>query len=69
MREMLFRGREKGGTKWFEGDLSYLVHDGRRGYIFPPQGYDSPDRYEVDLETVGQYIGLDDKNGRYLKAT
>ena len=63
MREILFRGREKGGTKWFEGDMSYLVHDKCACYIFPPDGYDSPDRYEVDPYTVGQYTGLTDKNG------
>ena len=63
MREILFRGREKGGTKWFEGDMSYLVHDKCACYIFPPNGYDSPDRYEVDPATVGQYTGLTDKNG------
>ena len=66
MREILFRGREKGGAKWFEGDLSFLVHDKIKCYIFPPDGYDSPDRYEVDPETVGQYTGLDDKNGRKI---
>ena len=63
MREILFRGREKGGAKWFEGDMSYLVHDKRKCYIFPPDGYDSPDRYEVDPATAGQYTGLTDKNG------
>lgn len=66
MRELIFRGREKGGTKWFEGDLSYLVHDRQKCYIFPPEGYDSPDRYEVDPATVGQYTGLKDKAGRKI---
>ncbi len=64
MREMVFRGREKGGTKWFEGDLSYLVHNRQKCYIFPPEGYDSPDRYEVDPATVGQYTGLTDQNDK-----
>ena len=56
-RELFFRGRQKGGKEWLEGDLSYLVHDKRECYIFPPDGYDSPDNYEVDPATVGQYVG------------
>ncbi len=64
MREILFRGRQKGGTEWFEGDLSFLVHDKRECYIFPPDGYNSPDCYEVDPDTVGQYTGSKDKNGK-----
>lgn len=63
MRKIIFRGRKKGGLEWFEGDLSYLVHDKRECYIFPPDGYNSPEWYEVDPATVGQYTGLKDKNG------
>lgn len=63
MRKILFRGRKKNGTEWFEGDLSYLVHDKRECYIFPPNGYNSPDCYEVAPATVGQFTGLTDKNG------
>ncbi len=65
-REILFRGRKKGGTEWFEGDLSYLVHDKRECYIFPADGYNSPDWYEVDPATIGQYTGLSDKNGKKI---
>lgn len=66
MREILFRGRQKGGTEWFEGDLSHLVHSKRECYIFPPDGYNSPDWYEVDPATVGEYTGMTDKNGRRI---
>ena len=65
-REILFRGRQKGGKEWFEGDLSYLIHDKRECYIFPPDGYNSPDNYEVDPATVGQYTGLTDKTGKKI---
>lgn len=65
-REILFRGRKKGGTEWFEGDLSYLVYDKRECYIFPADGCNSPDWYEVDPDTVGQYTGLSDKNGKRI---
>lgn len=65
MREILFRGKKKSDGEWVEGDLSYHVHDGEV-YIFPGNGYDSPDRYEVDPKTVCQYTGLTDKNGRKI---
>ncbi len=62
-REILFRGRQLNGTEWFEGDLSHVIHDGGRCYVFPADGYNSPDWYEVNPTTVGQYTGLTDKNG------
>lgn len=61
-REILFRGKRLNGDGWAYGDLSYHVHDGEV-YVFPGDGYDSPDFYEVDHNTVGQYTGLTDKNG------
>ena len=59
MREILFRG--KAGAKWTYGDLWHL-NDGRStvrkdGELFP---------YEVIPETVGQYTGLNDKNGKMI---
>ena len=59
MREIIFRG--KASTKWVYGDLRHL-NDGRvavrkDGEIYP---------YEVIPETVGQYIGFTDKNGKKI---
>lgn len=59
MREILFRG--KAGAKWVYGDLWHL-NDGRAtvrkdGELFP---------YEVIPDTVGQYTGLEDKNGKKI---
>lgn len=59
MREILFRG--KANVKWVYGDLWHL-NDGRvtirkDGEIYP---------YEVITETVGQYTGLEDTNGKKI---
>ena len=59
MREILFRG--KGNIEWVYGDLRHL-NDGRvairkDGEIYP---------YEVIPETVGQYTGLTDNNGKKI---
>lgn len=65
MREILFRGKCLNGDGWVCGDLSYHVHNGEV-YVFPEDGYNSPDCYEVDPATVGQYTGLQDKNGNKI---
>ena len=63
MREILFRGKRLDTGEWVEGDLvrSYLkmgnacITDFSKGIVFG-----------VDNETVGQYIGLNDKNGKRI---
>lgn len=60
-REILFRGKEIKTGKWIEGDLLRM---GGHSFIFPdpaPKGFN---QYEVDPETVGQFTGLKDINGR-----
>ena len=65
MREILFRGKWKNSGEWVYGNL------------FNPDKADTPTQicigtyivrtcYEVDPETVGQYTGLTDKNGRKI---
>ena len=59
MREILFRGKKQNG-EWLRGDL---VHYGDKILIFSENAQNSPDYYEVEPETVGQFTGLTDKNG------
>lgn len=65
MREIRFRGKRLHGPELIIGDLNHI--DGKV-YIFPRVPDDkyppnSPDWFEVDPETVGQFTGLKDKNG------
>lgn len=79
MRETSFKGKALGGYKniaegeWIEGGLFYTDNEyGTVCYI--ATSYLSADRdepmtvvaYEVDPETVCQYTGLTDKNGRKI---
>ena len=61
MREILFRGKRKDCNDWEIGNFSAYSHsDGtKRCYI---NGFE----YEVYPETVGQYTGLTDKNGKKM---
>ena len=53
MREILFRGKRIDNDEWVYGDL---VRIGNKSYI----------THCVDPDTVGQYTGLTDKNGKKI---
>jgi uncharacterized phage protein (TIGR01671 family) len=66
MREIKFRGRNIEG-EWFYGDLiNSKINNTPTAFIFPPDAPNSYDRYLVNPNTVGQFTGLHDKNGKEI---
>lgn len=67
MREILFRGKCFNTEEWVEGYLGIELLDELVIQQFSYDEYfesDCIDQYSVKPETVGQYTGLTDKNGK-----
>lgn len=74
MREILFKAKRKDNGEWVEGSL--IIAEGSVAYIirskskaFIPKGESiicSAECYEINPETLCQYTGLTDKNGRKI---
>lgn len=72
-REIKFRGKDETLKKWLYGDLLQYndgsVYIGERSKTFTDDGYQSPDYSTllgIDEETIGQFTGLHDKNGKEI---
>lgn len=68
MREILFRGKRIGGGAFEEGFFANGKHfcgeyGAKKAYILDPN---HPMYTEVDPDTVGQYTGMTDKNGKKI---
>ena len=65
MREIKFRGKMGSNSEWTYGDL---VHDAFNGNKIFPIGIQAPGCYpeEVIHDTIGQFTGLHDKNGKEI---
>ena len=66
MREILFHGKRADNGEWVEGDLLQTrYHSGHIEYQIMPQ---TPVSSTVPVlpETVGQYTGLTDRNGKRI---
>lgn len=62
MREILFRGKRKKDGEWVYGNYAVADNNGKQHFIFQNKAFE----FEVDPETVGQYTGLTDKNGKKI---
>ena len=58
-REILFRGKSKRTGEWFFGNLFGKDNSGRTHICTTAKGC-----LDIDPETVGQYAGFSDKNGK-----
>ena len=70
MREILFRGKRKDNGEWVKGMLlatDVIIPCGQDFFIEANSIIDAVfTGYEVIPETVGQYTGLTDKNGKKI---
>lgn len=65
MREILFRGKRKDNGEWVEGYYSY-ANDGHGTELYMVGEKVTGVYYPVIPDTVGQYTGLTDENGKKI---
>lgn len=62
-REIKFRGKRVTDNTWIYGYYYCIGRGGNKKHYILPEYEVAPYGREVEAETVGQYIGLKDKNG------
>lgn len=66
-REILFKAKRKDNGKWVEGYYRRIPCMGMlEHYIMPRNPKNRMEQYAIDPETLCQYTGLTDKNGRKI---
>jgi len=63
MREILFRGKRVDNGEWVEGNYFHNFRKGESNNIIP---FNSNQWHEVIPESIGQFTGLLDKNGKKI---
>jgi len=67
MREILFKAKRKDNGEWVEGYYRRIPCMGLHGhYIMPQNPKNRLEQYEIDSDTICQYTGLTDKNGKRI---
>ena len=61
----VFRGKRIKNGEWIEGYYRYIPCINRHS-ILPTNPKNEQEEYPITLETVGQYTGLTDKNGKKI---
>ena len=66
LRGIKFRGKKIDTGEWVYGYYHYLTKSGTHCIDVPMADFDNSTLWHVKPETVGQFTGLHDKNGREI---